>query len=740
MKNINIGQNITECKFCSIFRHTKCLGKIDSDNKDWTCDLCLPHVTPRYNPFAEWEGSETEKHYETDCGADALCVSKILNNCASYNTPSLNKAIKNISDSKSIKASDIVSSFFLNIDGNTTNFNHLLVLLKGIAHKFSAIALAETNTDPEEHSPFVIPDYVPFYQKTRDGKRSGTGVCLYIHSSLTAVIVPEASVCTNNIESLVIKTTNTDKPLYFGVVYRPNDGDITSFYSEISEIFEFLPKTGVYIMGDYNINLLAKNPDNEFEESIYTNGLSPLISIATHHRPGSKPSCIDNIISNENDSILLTGTLSDNISHHLPVFSLSQFSMPQNPKEIQYQYYDFCNSNISKFLEELDQEIPKLRPSENFSEFTNTFEEILKKHCKLEKPKATKRTPQNNPWITETLIDAIQKKHELKRIWTKTITKKCPLGDQSHYERFKKYHNTLRSLIKTAKSSFMCNKFSECKEDRKKTWKIINDLRGKAKKKLKPSFIIDGKKVTDRRKIATAFNEYFTSIASKLNEQISDEPLTYHEIPSFLSYMKPSNSNSMVLFDCSGLEITEIIKNLQNGKASDIPVKIIKKSEHIISDKLSAYYNIHMKIGKFPDISKIGKITPIFKKGDAQLLENYRPISTLPVFGKIFEKVIYSRLYSFFTSQDILYDKQFGFRKSHSTSHALNHSITHIKNELNKKQYVLGIFIDLSKAFDTIDHKQLISKLSHYGSMVSEAKEMTYLAATCQTGNNSLSA
>ena len=122
-----------------------------------------------------------------------------------------------------------------------------------------------------------------------------------------------------------------------------------------------------------------------------------------------------------------------------------------------------------------------------------------------------------------------------------------------------------------------------------------------------------------------------------------------------------------------------------------------------------------MGTGKFPDIIKLGKITPIFEKEDEQLLKNYRPISTLRIFGKIFEKIIYSRLYNFFVSQGILYDKQYGFRKSHFTNHALNYSVSHIKSELKKANHVLGIFIDLSKAFDTIDHGILIQKLEHCG-------------------------
>ena len=122
-----------------------------------------------------------------------------------------------------------------------------------------------------------------------------------------------------------------------------------------------------------------------------------------------------------------------------------------------------------------------------------------------------------------------------------------------------------------------------------------------------------------------------------------------------------------------------------------------------------------MDEGYFPKVLKIGKITPIYKKDNPQELRNYRPVSVLPIFGKIFEKVIYSRLYSFMTSMNVIYDNQFGFRKNRSTSHAINYSIDKILKEIEKKKHFIGIFIDLSKAFDTIDHKKLLIKLEHYG-------------------------
>ena len=112
---------------------------------------------------------------------------------------------------------------------------------------------------------------------------------------------------------------------------------------------------------------------------------------------------------------------------------------------------------------------------------------------------------------------------------------------------------------------------------------------------------------------------------------------------------------------------------------------------------------------------KIVKLLPTFKNGKKSITSNYRQISVLPCFSKILERIMYNRLYSYLTENNILFNKQFGFQADHSTEHALLELVDQISNTFNDKNYFLGIFNDLSKAFDSLDHKTLTHKLEHYG-------------------------
>ena len=728
---ISIGQAITECCECDTAIHTKCFKPIRDIfiNNKFTCRKCHASNSTRYNPFKEYLATcaaDKDDTVETHEHQTISRLSSILESCNNYDASNLNNAIPNIHAPNNNKNNLLLSTYFLNIDGNKTNFDQLAIELQRYGHSFSVIGLAETNTDPLNQDLYQIPNYTGFYQKTKQGKKKGTGVALYVHNSLNATINHNLSHVSDNLETLFITISNTSKSITMGVAYRPPSGNMNEFLNELQIVIDNIPNESYsYIMGDFNIDLHSTmNITNisNLEDLTIASGFVPLISLSTHQRPGCNSTCIDNIFTNNYDNILLTGTISDKISHHNPIFQISlveQNTGRNENKNTQFtQYYDFSKSNIENFTSLLHNRTGDLKPnSENFSEFLQTFNDTIDEACKLNKPKTSKRNTKNNPWITTSIINAVNKKHELCKAWKKTMSSKQKRGDSKLYEQFSDYRRHLKKLIKIAKSKFYEKKFDENQGNAKSTWKLINEIRGKTKRSIKPEFIIDNQRIIERRVIANEFNKYFASIATKMNHnsQTTDNSSNSQNTPSFYDYMNTSNLGSIFLHDCTSEEVQKIINELDNGTSSDIPTKLIKMSSSCTSPILSTYFNSLMRAGIFPSELKIGKITPIYKKDNEQLLENYRPVSTLPIFGKIFEKVIYSRLYSYALSQNIIYENQFGFRKGHSTSHALNHSVNFIEESVNKKQHVLAVFVDLSKAFDTIGHDKLLTKLYNYG-------------------------
>jgi len=282
------------------------------------------------------------------------------------------------------------------------------------------------------------------------------------------------------------------------------------------------------------------------------------------------------------------------------------------------------------------------------------------------------------------------------------------------YSEYKKIRNNLTTLKRNSKIKYYQKYF---KINAKKTaaiWKGIRSLITIKKTNRKNISTIEsnGDVITDPVNIANAFNKYFVNVGPTVESKIPASDIPYTE------YLKKSVKNSFYLSPVKTYEISDIIKSLDLNKSlgpNSIPIFILKLCQGFFSTNLEKIINLSFKTGIFPELCKIAKVIPIFKKENPLLCKNYRPISLLPIFSKIFEKLIYIRMYKYLDTNNLLYDKQFGFRSKHSTNHALISLTESIKKHLDNKELVSGIFIDLAKAFDTVNHKILCNKLSYYG-------------------------
>ena len=163
------------------------------------------------------------------------------------------------------------------------------------------------------------------------------------------------------------------------------------------------------------------------------------------------------------------------------------------------------------------------------------------------------------------------------------------------------------------------------------------------------------------------------------------------------------------------MKAIDTLKIKSSSGHDGISNKIVKPLNNKISKPLTVITNQMLKTVIFPDSFKSSKIVPLFKRGDHGLQTNYRPISLLPTFSEIFERVIYDQMYLYFNNNNLLADEQFGFHKNHSTEYAAIKLVDHISNEMESRKTLVTLFIDLSKAFDTLSFDILLQKLNYYG-------------------------
>ena len=628
----------------------------------------------------------------------------------------------------------------INVDGLLAKIDELTLILEVLKKQnimFDAICIQESHLDDSYKSDTACIQ-LEGYDCIPQGKTCGQkgGLVTYIKDEFDSIKYNLDGI-SNIWEGLFVEVKHTDANfhLYLCNIYKPprnnnNNQNIEHFKSELVPRLKVLSGSDknaeIAVAGDFNISLLELNERLKFQELFddMTNlSLFPKITLPT--RIGSQSSTlIDNIYCKLTHRTIpaKAGIIFSELSDHFPCFVSIELKKDKDkpPKLIKQKFSSpdaMTNFKNELFNHDFSQDFPQnidSDPNANYELFLTKFLEIKNRHIPIKMVKFNKHKHKKSKWITYGILNSITQRDNLNLELKKT-NRNSP-DYQIRKENLKLFNQVLKRSIRQAKTDYYHMIFTKYKDDIKNTWKNINSLITKSGRKsinqINVTVDVGGKKtclkIKDKQTMANEFNRYYANVGAELAAAINTE----NKAP-YNSYLNTPVRSSFKFTPYSNDDTLKLIGSLKSKTSSGydgVTTQLLKSIAPGISKPLTTLINQSLHNGCFPDGLKLAKIIPLYKKESRELMGNYRPVSLLCAMSKVFERVVYNQLYQYFKQHKLFHKNQYGFRDEHSTELASLELIDRILHDLDNKKNPIVVFMDLSKAFDTLDHSILIKK------------------------------